>query len=291
MAYPQRGSQYGSRSNQNRSRGSSRNSRQERQDWYDRDPMDERSGYRDENPEDYRGYNERTAERQFSSTERPGDYEDYRYRSSESYRPSDYNESSYDYTSRGQNQNYMGSSEYREELDRQYPRQRSQGSYGQSYNTNTNNPQGYGPNYNQSGLGYNQSYRDRSDTSETRGSFSGRGPKGYKRSDERIKEEVNEMLTRHSSIDADEIEVEVKEGEVTLTGSVPERRMKHLAEDVAEQCWGVKDVTNNLRVKRMEESSRSSSSLSSSGDRSSSETSSTSGSRRSSSSSSTQTPH
>jgi osmotically-inducible protein OsmY len=89
-------------------------------------------------------------------------------------------------------------------------------------------------------------------------SYSGRGPRGFKRSDERIKEEVCEMLTRDHSIDAEDIDVEVKDGEVTLTGSVSERRMKHLAEDVVERALGVKDVTNNIRVKREGSSNKSS---------------------------------
>lgn len=84
------------------------------------------------------------------------------------------------------------------------------------------------------------------------GRFMGRGPKGYKRSDERIKEDICEVLTRAPQVDASDIEVEVKEGEVTLTGFVPERKMKHLAEDVVEKCMGVKDVTNNLRLRREE---------------------------------------
>lgn len=93
-------------------------------------------------------------------------------------------------------------------------------------------------------------YRPSFDDSAHSRSFSGRGPKGFKRSDERIKEEVCELLTRHHAIDAEDIEVEVKEGEVTLTGSVPDRRMKHLAEDCAERALGVTDIMNNIRVKR-----------------------------------------
>jgi osmotically-inducible protein OsmY len=94
--------------------------------------------------------------------------------------------------------------------------------------------------------------------SRSEGSYGGRGPKGFKRSDDRIKEEVCEMLTRDHSIDAQDIDVEVSEGEVTLTGSVPDRRMKHLAEDCVERALGVKDVTNNIRVKRDMSSSSSS---------------------------------
>lgn len=96
-------------------------------------------------------------------------------------------------------------------------------------------------------------------------SFSGRGPKGFKRSDERIKEEVCEILTRDHSIDAQDIDVEVKDGEVTLTGTVPDRRMKHMAEDCVERALGVTDVVNNIRVKResssFESSDKSSESL------------------------------
>src|SRR5215471_11804457 len=42
------------------------------------------------------------------------------------------------------------------------------------------------------------------------GQHTGRGPKGYQRSDERIREDICERLTQHSAIDAGEIEVEVK---------------------------------------------------------------------------------
>lgn len=99
---------------------------------------------------------------------------------------------------------------------------------------------------------------DRSYGSSSERSFSGRGPKGFKRSDDRIKEEVCELLTRDHAIDAEDIDVEVKEGEVTLTGSVPERRMKHMAEDCVERALGVKDVINNIRVKRESSSTTSS---------------------------------
>ena len=49
-------------------------------------------------------------------------------------------------------------------------------------------------------------------------------------------------------IDAAEVSIEVKEGKVTLEGTVPERRMKHAIEDMAEACPGVSDVENRLRV-------------------------------------------
>ena len=83
-----------------------------------------------------------------------------------------------------------------------------------------------------------------------KGAFSGKGPKNWTRSDERIREDVCELLCDHPHIDASEIEVLVKEGEVTLVGMVGHRRTKRLAEDVAEEVRGVKDIHNQLRVKK-----------------------------------------
>ena len=87
-------------------------------------------------------------------------------------------------------------------------------------------------------------------TWQQRGRFMGRGPKGYKRGDERIREDINEELTRHPDIDAYEIEVRVENGEVTLTGTVEDRHAKRLAEDLAERTSGVTDVHNQLRVRQ-----------------------------------------
>lgn len=81
------------------------------------------------------------------------------------------------------------------------------------------------------------------------GGHRGVGPQGYVRSDERIREDVCERLTLHDAIDASRIEVDVVEGVVTLGGDVPERYMKHLAEDAVVDTIGVKDVENALRVR------------------------------------------
>jgi hypothetical protein len=79
-------------------------------------------------------------------------------------------------------------------------------------------------------------------------SFRGRGPKNYRRGDDRILEEVNERLTDDHDVDASDIEVAVQNGEVTLSGTVNSRHEKRVAEDVAESCHGVVDVHNRLRV-------------------------------------------
>ncbi len=87
--------------------------------------------------------------------------------------------------------------------------------------------------------------------SMTRGQFAGRGPKGYHRSDERIRDEICERLMQHPDIDATDIEVQVQNGEVTLTGSA-RRHCKRMAEDLAEIISGVKDVRNEIRARRDE---------------------------------------
>jgi osmotically-inducible protein OsmY len=79
-------------------------------------------------------------------------------------------------------------------------------------------------------------------------SHRGKGPKGYTRSDDRIKEDVNERLSDDPHIDASEIEVSVENGEVTLTGTVDSRSAKRRAEDIVEALSGVKNVENRLRV-------------------------------------------
>jgi hypothetical protein len=77
----------------------------------------------------------------------------------------------------------------------------------------------------------------------------GRGPKGYKRSDGRIEEDVNDRLTDDPYLDASDVLVSVKDSEVTLTGTVTRREDKRRAEDMAELVLGVTHVQNNLRVK------------------------------------------
>jgi len=81
-----------------------------------------------------------------------------------------------------------------------------------------------------------------------RGRYSGMGPKGYNRSDERINEDVSDRLMEHPDLDASDVEVKVSKGEVTLSGTVESRWAKRLAEDLAESCSGVREVMNQLRV-------------------------------------------
>jgi hypothetical protein len=95
------------------------------------------------------------------------------------------------------------------------------------------------------GYGYGDMY-----AAGGRGQHVGRGPKGYQRADTRIEEDVNELLTRDPDVDASDIEVKVQNGEVTLMGEVGSREEKRHVEDLAEQCSGVRDVHNQIKVKR-----------------------------------------
>ncbi|HYE51688.1 MAG TPA: BON domain-containing protein [Azospirillaceae bacterium] len=80
----------------------------------------------------------------------------------------------------------------------------------------------------------------------------GRGPRNYTRSDDRIRDDVNDRLTDDPYVDASEIDVTVSGGEVTLSGTVDTRHAKRRAEDIAEEISGVTHVQNNLRVRQQQ---------------------------------------
>jgi hypothetical protein len=83
--------------------------------------------------------------------------------------------------------------------------------------------------------------------------LTGKGPKGYRRSDERVRDEVAERIAR-SGIDAEHVEIRVENGEVTLSGFVERREDKRDLEDLADDVFGVEEVQNHLRLRRGEQS-------------------------------------
>jgi osmotically-inducible protein OsmY len=89
-------------------------------------------------------------------------------------------------------------------------------------------------------------------TGQTMGQYVGRGPKNYLRSDDRIRDDVCRRLTENPEVDASNIDVDVSNREVTLTGNVSSREQRRKAEDCAEQIPGVSHVQNNIRVSRSE---------------------------------------
>jgi hypothetical protein len=78
-----------------------------------------------------------------------------------------------------------------------------------------------------------------------------RGPKGYQRSDERLREDISERLMLAHDVDSSEVTVNVASGKVTLEGTVPDRYMKHYIEDLVDACPGVQDIDNRVRVDPM----------------------------------------
>ena len=89
-------------------------------------------------------------------------------------------------------------------------------------------------------------------------SHRGKGPKGYRRADTTVHEEVCDALTEDARLDASNIECTVSNGEVTLTGTVNSREDKRRAEDVAAAVSGVTDVQNKIRVQREDSTKESS---------------------------------
>ena len=155
--------------------------------------------------------------------------------------------------------NYAGDYDYDRPSSQGHPEQGGygrQGGYGGNYGegrygeggsrSRWNEPYGEGQQYTSGGDYAGESL------SRGMGQHRGKGPKGYQRSDERLKEMICERLREDPDIDASDVTVSVQNSRVTLEGTVDSRRTKNLVEDVAEQL-GVNDVQNNLRVQRADQ--------------------------------------
>jgi osmotically-inducible protein OsmY len=82
------------------------------------------------------------------------------------------------------------------------------------------------------------------------GPHKGKGPRDYRRSEDRIKEDVCDRLADDDYVDASNINVQIQNDEVVLSGTVNSREEKRRAEDVVESISGVRNVENRLRVGR-----------------------------------------
>jgi osmotically-inducible protein OsmY len=107
-------------------------------------------------------------------------------------------------------------------------------------------------------FGDDDAERRRNVDEQRTGIHRGKGPRGYHRSTERIREDVCDRLSEDDRLDASDIEVQIQDDEVILTGSVHSREDKRRAEDLAESISGVRNVENRLRVNRGEDAFRSS---------------------------------
>ena len=75
-----------------------------------------------------------------------------------------------------------------------------------------------------------------------------KGPTNLQRTDERVRAAVSAALEIHDQVDATHIEVLVKDGEVTLSGTVTDRNQQRLAEEVVAAVSGVRDVQNLIEL-------------------------------------------
>ena len=77
------------------------------------------------------------------------------------------------------------------------------------------------------------------------------GGPAEQRPDEAIWEDIHEHLTTNPDLDATEVEILVEDGDVTLTGRVPSRESKWLAEELARGVPGVMNLHNRLKLARV----------------------------------------
>jgi hypothetical protein len=80
------------------------------------------------------------------------------------------------------------------------------------------------------------------------GPYRGVPPKGYSRSDHRIRDDICDELTRHPDVDPSRLTVTVRDAEVTIEGAVDALWARRLVDAIASECVGVRQVHNRLRV-------------------------------------------
>jgi len=84
--------------------------------------------------------------------------------------------------------------------------------------------------------------------SKTENHFKKVSPKGYRHTDEKLKENVCDALAQASNVNCSHIKTSVDGGVVTLRGTVEKQPMKQLVEDWVRYVAGVNDVKNELRI-------------------------------------------
>jgi hypothetical protein len=141
--------------------------------------------------------------------------------------------------------NYYGSAgAYNTSYNSQYGQDDKQNQYGSQTNRRERNENTY--------FG-DREHRDRSyggnqGQSSTAGGNKGKGPKGYHRSEERIREDAYERLTYDDRVDASDIDIQVQGEDLILTGTVSSKEEKRRAEDIVENISGIRNVENRIRV-------------------------------------------
>lgn len=75
-------------------------------------------------------------------------------------------------------------------------------------------------------------------------------PRQIHRSDAQLYEDICEALLRRDDVDCSDVSIAVRDGKVTLDGSVPRRFMRYLIEDLAAGHPAVQDVDNRIAVRK-----------------------------------------
>ncbi len=75
-------------------------------------------------------------------------------------------------------------------------------------------------------------------------------PRGAQRTDGQIKSEIETLLREHRHVDPRDIQVDVQEGVVTLSGSVSGPSEIRAAAGIAKNVFGIQDVKNQLTIRK-----------------------------------------
>ncbi len=94
-----------------------------------------------------------------------------------------------------------------------------------------------------------EALEERGAQAESLGGGQAHPSRSYHRPDDRVLDDVYACVAS-APIDAEDLEVVVSDGVVTLSGHVPTRFEKRFTEDLAEQVFGVREVHNHLQLAR-----------------------------------------
>ena len=72
-----------------------------------------------------------------------------------------------------------------------------------------------------------------------------------KATDDYINDAVKQKLASDTVVKGGGLDIEVKDGVVTISGKVAEARQKSRAESLAKKVHGVKSVINNIKIEKL----------------------------------------
>jgi osmotically-inducible protein OsmY len=69
--------------------------------------------------------------------------------------------------------------------------------------------------------------------------------------DDYISDSIRQKLAADTVVKGGDLDVQVKDGAVTLAGKVKEQRQKDRAGSIAKKIHGVKSVVNNIKIEKL----------------------------------------